>query len=469
MIQTDPIFLGVVPSGARNYVARELSKIKKPLFNPCAGRFSIVAASIADGIDPRSIVATDIGLFSSMIGYLADPDKQIDELEIRILDDALPPADAKTSIDFAAHVMMILKLNQIKQTNLRGLYLREELLGNWARYCEGVSKELEALVAAIKGIHYEMRDIWDVIAAVGDQDVAFFASVPHYANGYERMFAAPNLKWAEPAIPQFDPEKFPEMLTKLGEAKCAAMLCRRGEWTETVPPPWKRVFGRPESREKALWIMANRSMQTHAENKTSVGDIRKFAIYDDHEIAPESKITVINCGMPTILYYRDLFVHRLGATNADTGFLVLVDGQVMTAFGLFMSDFRQFRTEYLVEMFGITRSSKRYKRLGKLFMLLLTSAEMKQRICNLLHLWLHEPKGIRTTSITMGHEGKTDRSALKLVHREKLPDGRFRLIYQSDFTDKTFSQVIEDWLKKHGEKTRDAEKTEANAGPAHAN
>lgn len=65
---------------------------------------------------------------------------------------------------------------------------------------------------AIKGFHYELADIWDVIAQAREEDLAFFASVPHYAGGYEKMFAAPNLKWNEPPIAQFDPKRFPEML-----------------------------------------------------------------------------------------------------------------------------------------------------------------------------------------------------------------------------------------------------------------
>src|SRR5437660_1245439 len=84
-------------------------------------------------------------------------------------------------------------------------------------------------------------------------------------------------------------------------------LCRRGEWEEEIPPPWKRVFGRPESREKALWIIANQSMQAYAENHTGFGDVRRLPIYDDHEITAASLV-----GLPTALYYRDLFVHRLG-------------------------------------------------------------------------------------------------------------------------------------------------------------
>ena len=454
MIQTDPIFLGVVPRGARNYVAREIVRLDRPLINACAGRFSVVAAGIKDGVAPSQVQASDIGLFSSLIGYLSDPTKSLDQLGLRILDPDLEPRDVKDEFDFAAHVILVLKLNQMKQTNLRGLYLREELRASWSRYRERVREELAALVGAIKGIRYELADIWDIIDRAQAEDVTFFASVPHYAGGYEKMFAAPNLKWNEPAIPQFDPKRFPEIMERLGEAKCAALLCRRGEWEEEVPPPWKRAFGRPESKDKALWIIANRSMLAHAENKTGFGNVRKLPIYDDHEITSTSKFQVIMVGLPTALYYRDLFVHRLGATTADRGFLLLVDGQVMTSFGIFIQDFLQFRTQYLPEMFGITRSSKRYHRLGKLFMLLLTSGEMKKRLCDILRLWLHEPAGIQTTSITIHEEGKTDRGALKMVSRETLDDGRFRIIYRGDFRDDSFADVVTGWLKKHSERRR---------------
>jgi hypothetical protein len=454
MIQTDPIFLGVVPRGVRSYVAREIVRLGKPLFNACAGRFSVIEAAVKSGFPAAKVLASDIGLFSSLIGYLADDSKRLEDLGIRILDPSLEPRDVRNDLDFAAHVMLILKLNQLSETNLRGLYLREELRASWCRYRQAVREELEGLVATIKGIHYEVADIWDIVERVAADDASFFASVPHYPGGYSRMFRTSNLVWNEPKTHEFDPKRFPELMQRLGEATCAALLCRRGEWEEEVPPPWKRVFGRPESRDKALWIIANRSMQAYAENKTGFGDIRELPIYDDHEITPASKFRVLMVGLPTALYYRDLFVHRLGATTADRGFLLLVDGQVMTAFGIFVQDFLGFRTGYLPEMFGITRSSRRYHRLGKLFMLLLTSGEMKKRLCDILKLWLHEPVGIQTTSITVHEEGKTDRGALKVVSREKLEDCRFRIVYRGDFRDDSFADVVSDWLKRHGERRR---------------
>jgi len=87
-------------------------------------------------------------------------------------------------------------------------------------------------------------------------------------------------------------------------------------------------------------------------------------------------------------------------------------------------------------------------------MLLLTSGEMKKRLCDILKLWLHEPIGIQTTSITVHEEGKTDRGVLKVVSRERLEDRRFRIVYRADFRDDTFADVVSDWLKRHGERRR---------------
>src|SRR5439155_5497058 len=187
MIQTDPLFLGVVPRGARNYVAREIVRLGKPLFNACAGRFSVIEAAVRQGFPAGKIHASDIGLFSSLIGYLADDSKSLEDLGIRILDPDLEPRDVKDELDLAAQVILILKLNQMSQTNLRGLYLREELRESWNRYRQAVRDELAGLIAAIKGIHYELADIWVIVERAGAEDASCFASVPHYTDGYRKM------------------------------------------------------------------------------------------------------------------------------------------------------------------------------------------------------------------------------------------------------------------------------------------
>jgi hypothetical protein len=53
---------------------------------------------------------------------------------------------------------------------------------------------------------------------------------------------------------------------------------------------------------------------------------------DDYEITPASKISVIMVDLPTAF---------LGATTADRGFLLLIDGQMVTSFGLFADHARR--------------------------------------------------------------------------------------------------------------------------------
>ena len=238
MIQTDPIFLGVVPRGARSYVAREIVRLGKPLFNACAGRFSIIEAAVKSGFPSAKVHASDIGLFSSLSVTSRTIRSSLEDLGIRILDPDLEPRGREDELDFAAHVMLILKMNQLSQTNLRGLYLREELRASWSRYRQAVREELADLVRRSRESTTSWPTSGTSSSACGRRTSPFFAEgCAHYARGYEKMFSAPNLTWNEPAIPQFDPKRFPELLQQLGKAQCTALLCRRGDWEEEVPPP----------------------------------------------------------------------------------------------------------------------------------------------------------------------------------------------------------------------------------------
>ena len=91
MIYTELLFLGITPSGVRSYVANKIATPGRQFYDACAGRFSVVEAAIKGRVPPQDIYASDIGLFSSIIGYLADPSKKLDDLGIRILDHALEP------------------------------------------------------------------------------------------------------------------------------------------------------------------------------------------------------------------------------------------------------------------------------------------------------------------------------------------------------------------------------------------
>ena len=134
---------------------------------------------------------------------------------------------------------------------------------------------------------------------------------------------------------------------------------------------------------------------------------------------------------------------------------MLLDGKVVTAFGLHAQKLRTGTSPFLFETFGISVSSNRYARLGKLFMLLLTSVDFQSWLLAQSHGYQnHPPVGIRTASPTQHHEGKTDRSVMKLVSREPRPGGGFQLIYEARFRDEHWPEVIARWLGRWGNLSR---------------
>jgi hypothetical protein len=129
---------------------------------------------------------------------------------------------------------------------------------------------------------------------------------------------------------------------------------------------------------------------------------------------------------------------------------MLVDGRLITVLGLNDERLLLGKATYLSEVFGITLTSTRYARLGKLFMLALTSGDMRRLLLARSPSYeLRELQGIQTSSPTEHPEGKTDRSVMKLVGREETPTG-YHLVYRADFRDDTWADVVKLWLSKWG-------------------
>lgn len=449
------IFQGVTTSPARDYVAQRLLELRpKRIYMPCVGRFAALEAYVNHGGSRDIVYSSDISLFSSVIGYLADPGKDFEELGITISGHFQP--ESSDPLDIATAVMLTLKYNQISPKHKYGQNIRRELRQGISFYYEDTKKQLQTLLQVIGGVKYDIKDVWEVIAeAAEDEEAALFLNVPTYKGGYTKMFANEDLTWNAPSIPEYDPKKYGEMMDMLLNAKCK-VLAYVQKTIEHISDEWRVVFSQPYKLDRTDYLVANYEVSDiYAHNKTGANEPRIFPIYNDEEITPESRISVIKVDRDTALYYRDLFVHKLGTTQAEQYYLFLIDGRVVTAFGLAMREVLTRKTQYIGEVFGISKSSKRYKRLGKLFMLCLTSGDMKRYLMSKVRFGVNEPVGIQTTSITTFEEGKTDRSVMKLVHREQLKNGNFRLIYRGDFRDDTWAECIKLWLEKWGHVRRE--------------
>jgi hypothetical protein len=449
------IFQGVTTSPSRDFVAECIIKTKpKRIYMPCVGRFAVLESYINHGGEKAEVYTSDISLFSSIIGYIADPSKDIRELNIKLSGIIQPATDEP--VDIATATMLTLKHDQINPKNKYGQNIRREIRSNLSFYYEDTKRQIAEFIKAIEGIHYDIRDIWEVIEeAASDEDGFLFVNVPTYKGGYTKMFASENITWDKPSIPEYNPKQFSEMMETLLNSKCK-VLAYVQKSLENISEDWSVVFSQPYKIDRTDYIVANYDInRVYAYHKTVSNAPKRFPIYNDEEITEESKISILKVDRDTALYYRDLFVHKLGTTQAEQYYLFLIDSRVVTAFGLALREVLTKKTKYIGEVFGISKSSKRYKRLGKLFMLCLTSGEMKKYLMKQIRFGINEPAGIQTTSITTFEEGKTDRSVMKLVHREQLKTGQFRLIYRADFRNDTFSDCIKHWLQNWGHVRRD--------------
>jgi hypothetical protein len=219
------------------------------------------------------------------------------------------------------------------------------------------------------------------------------------------MFTNEGIDWNAPATPQFEPKRFEEVLARLETRPGPSLIYRSFPELPQVPQNWQLVYSHPTKIRRFNCVLSTRGLPSRAEQVVDAKP-QLFPVYDEHEITAHSKVEVVKVDAQTGLYYRDLFVHRLGAkVVARIYFLILIDGQVTTAFGLSDDKAALFKSDYINETFGITRTSMQYHRLGKLFMLLLTSGDMRDRLLGLRKLWTQNPRGIQTTSITQHGAG----------------------------------------------------------------
>ena len=456
MPTTGSIFQGVTTAPCRDFIALQIvAADKKRVYMPCAGRFGSALAYIGHAKKTEGLLTSDICLFSSMIGYMFDQRHSIEELDIR--NESVIQPRSQEPDEIVAAAMLALKYAQVKPTSLYGVNMRREILSNRDRYLDQIIERNKVMCDLLKGSRYDIQDVWDVIEeAAEDEDAALFVNVPTYKGGYERMFKDSGIKWNEPQIGQFNPDMFAQMVERLTDAKCDAFVYSQKNLDKIPEDGWKTVYAQPYGPDRTDYVVANHhTKQSYAVQSTKVKPIKIYQIYDDEEITPDTKIEFVQVDETTALYYRDLFVHKLGTTTAEAFYLMLIDGKVNTALGLSMRDVFTQKSKYIGEVFGISRSSVRYKRLGKLFMMCLTSGDFLKMLMSKYNFGVRQPIGIKTSSLTTHWEGKTDRSVMKLTYREQLPSGTFRVIYQGDFREDTYRDCIVTWLKRWGDKKRE--------------
>lgn len=460
------IFLGVTLSPSREYVGEMVGRLKaERVFMPCVGRFAALAATVKAGCPPSRIWASDISLFSSLIGYLADPDKSIHQLGI-----TLPVhepyatflSDASGEVELAAGILLSMYYCGQAPKNSYIANVLREVRYNWRAYRDGIKDQLTRLLDTISGIHYDIVDLRVVLEyfrATGTERDLMYVFPPFYEGGYTDMFDAVNsiMPWLAPDIAELSPKEIDDLFTPFTGHPANLLLSTR--YPDKIPSGWYSVFSNVVSEERIDYIYSNNPLDfTYVRAKIPEGAIRHLEVYNDQEITERSVLSVIEVNSFTGLYYRDLFVHRLGTVSAKAYFLLLVDGRVITSFGIHTDQLVGGNTTDIIENFGVTKSSQRYRRLSKLFEYAITAREFRDSLLYSKHFWflrLNNPKGIRTTALVNNPNAGLYRGVMQRISKTEQPDGSYKIVFRTDFRDEQWTETLANWLKKHGEKNKD--------------
>ena len=456
---TGVLFKGGLKAPAAKFLVGALRRSRElgvtRFINPCAGEFGLAQAAVSAGFDPSKIITGDTGLVSAIIGT-SIAGRPLADLGIRYLDERLAPAAAfaGTKIEAGAALAAI-KACQYKTESQYTRLLLEDITSDWERAASALQEQIDARVTALDGCTFEIEDMWAQIKqGIDDPHAAICLFPPAYRKGYDRMFPVEGrIAWSEPKVPQFDPALQPKLYDMLRDGAALAVWAFYGELPEDGAD--RAIFSEwaPNRKVPHYWL-ANRPeglpKGVHTRRETKLGP-SEFPLWPNaRAVTADTVVRFVETSKSCALYYRDLFAHKLGVTRAERYFLVLLDGHLMSVFGVFFDQVERGVSEIVHETFGFTVPNAVHARLSRLFMMLLVSGDARAYFRSMVRNPLRSVSSLQTTCIAPHPEVKTDRGILKLRERTKMPDGRFKLVYAAPFPDRSFADRVAEWLNKDG-------------------
>jgi hypothetical protein len=452
------LFLGVSTGPARGMVAElwRQGRFRRVLL-PCVGRFAVAIALADAGCVPGSMECSDLALFSSIIGYLADPRHDLSELGIAVPEEAQPfLADTEPySPAWAAGLLVAVKWLTMPKGNLYYAAMRTEVKESRFDIRAHIEADLSETLRRLGPVRYDVADVRDVIeelVSAGDDTLAH-CSLPVYRGGYTKQYgeAEDVLRWDGLVGKEFDPAEFVSVLERLADAKPLVLVETFGDQphAEAIGAGWVPVLA-IANKDRTDHLFANRDPNQRAVvTQRMVGKPRHYPIWAEGEIRADSSVSLEPVDADTGLHYRDLFIHNLGATRAEMHFLLMIDGRVSGAIGMMVRDVQMGRSSWVGIPYAIATTSRRYPRIGKLLMLMAIAGDTKELLLRLQPpLALQRLDGIQTTTIGPYAEHKLDRGVLTLHRREQPAPGTYRLIYRGSFGEGHWADALTTWRTK---------------------
>ncbi|MFV0536807.1 MAG: hypothetical protein ACK5M3_05465 [Dysgonomonas sp.] len=458
-------FLGTLVPSEQKYIKVLLENARKQGFNkviePCCGAFAMSHLAIQAGFKPEQIQASDVTMFSSVMGY-ALMDKPLNDLEIKATgfsdEELLDPATALYALMYLKTMMTA--GSDFFYAMLKDLELRRE------EHINKIQEQLDRGKALLKGFSYRPLDMFDHIEEVIDDEKAvIIANPPTYTAGFEKWYGTGgNMTWKEPEYRIFDPKTGLTDLFEVMNRSKALIVCY--EENETKKMAGKAIFSRYGVRKGInVYLTTNHEEKAEAlangklivrPNESKMSPLDCSTLPTDYEITENSKIEFMQVEPQYCQYYRGIWTHNFVGGQAQVNVVMLIDRYVAGVFGYQLAIGAMVLKDLLI-MFGITVPMKNY-RLGRLLTMLACNRQTLKAL--LTDYQISRLQGIQTTQITKYPESKEMRGVMKLTSKEKGKLG-YKLIYKTEIQERTKEETLKLWLQKEATWKKERAKTKS--------
>lgn len=441
------LFFGIPKQEVRRMTGRIIQESNYEAYViPCTGRFALADTFVGAGIKSGQIVTGDISLFSSLIGYYLS-NKDISDLGVTIQGEKITP-----DINGVAETLYHLKLGSIKPSNYYLTEVMVDLKRYKERHVEKLINDLEALKERLNGIQFEIKDMRVMIDEWKDRDAFIFLDPPVFSSrDYVNMFDTEIIQWREPNIPQFEPKTdFAPMMADLRQTKATVVTYLREKNKEDeIVKDWYSFFAHQNRKAEVEYLYVNKDLSLIQAKRPSADKPQRAPypiLTDKDEITEDSEISVVHITHEQAMYYRDLFVHRLGVSQAEVCVLLLIDKKIFSVRGLMYFRGGNGPDFTVTEIFGLVAPNRKYRHLGRLAMRIITSKEFLQAITPKNEMF---PKRyITSTTISKYPKAREDKGILEIYDSSILKNGLYRLRYKTSFTEKSYIDCLLEWLNE---------------------
>ncbi len=453
IIPLNKIFLGHTPSEQRKYLLECLKFLydKYPkIVLPAVGQFTLVKVALQAGYAPENIYTSDISLFSALLGALFEG-RPISEIDFLVASEYQKQYDeCKSDFDRVALVLWLMKLSQISKVHYQKM-MYDDLLENRAKHISSIKEQIVNLDNEYHGIHYDTKDLRDELVE-RDSDFLLVLNPPIIKNGYTKMFDFTDFIEYESGIEEFDFGKEYNSLYENSKSLSYPCIWYRSRDASEYNPDEIIYAKEYEVGKQDYWLCTKPNILNEFPYRKYIESFKTKNLHpcglpiftDTDSIDENTKIRFIQVSEEVGLYYRDLFAHKLGNTAAEHYILMLLNDKVFATLGLMTAQLFRLRQNNVFETFGFSSPLSNHPRANRLLMYAITCDEFRSYLHKNLSVVnrVYSLTSFRTTCLSKYRKVKLNNGIMKIIAREKMKNGMYKLLYQTDWHARNFEDCV---------------------------